>query len=83
MENTKDKRISCDYTTELTDSGLEAYENISKERIKKQYKDALELYSERFKYVGPDCGVIGLHNHEVVSVLYKRTVDAIKEIRNS
>ncbi len=28
-------------------------------------------------------GIIGWQNHEVVSVLFKRTVEAIKEIRDS
>ena len=55
----------------------------SKERIKKCYKEALKLYGDRFKYVGPDCGVIGWQNHEVVSELFRRTVEAVKEIRKT
>ncbi|MBD3254968.1 MAG: hypothetical protein GF383_07730 [Candidatus Lokiarchaeota archaeon] len=54
----------------------------SKERIKKRYKEAKELYSDRLKYVGPDCGVIGWQNHNVVSELFRRTVEAVKEMRN-
>lgn len=54
-----------------------------KERIQKRYKEAVKLYGDRFKYVGPDCGVIGWHSHQVVSALYRRTVQAIKELRDS
>lgn len=54
----------------------------STERIKKRYKEALKQYSDRFKYVGPDCGVIGWYNHEVVSELFKRTVQAVKDVRD-
>ena len=53
----------------------------SKARIQKRYKEAVNHYGGRLKFVGPDCGVIGWQNHDVVRVLFKRTVEAIKEIR--
>jgi 5-methyltetrahydropteroyltriglutamate--homocysteine methyltransferase len=63
-----------------TDEGLISIID-SKARIKKRYKEAVELYGDRLKYVGPDCGVIGWHSHKVVSKLLKRTVAAVKDVR--
>ena len=50
----------------------------SKERIKKNLLDVLDLYGDRLKYVGPDCGLSGWHPPQVAYELLHRTYKVIK-----
>ncbi len=53
----------------------------SKERIKRNLLDALELYGDRLKYVGPDCGLSGWHPPLVAYELLRRTYEVIEEVK--
>ena len=55
----------------------------SKERIKKTFLEALDLYGERLKYVGPDCGFSGWDHPASAFELLKRTGEVIREVRNT
>lgn len=51
------------------------------ERIQKRYKEAVSLYGDRLKYVGPDCGLKSWNNQRVAFEVLNRTVKAIKAVR--
>ena len=53
----------------------------SKERIKKNLLDALELYEGRLSFVGPDCGLGGWPSQQIASELLHRTGEVIKEVK--
>ncbi|GAH66462.1 unnamed protein product, partial [marine sediment metagenome] len=53
----------------------------SKKRIKKNLLDALELYKDRLRFVGPDCGLGGWPSQQVASELLHRTSEVIKEVK--
>ena len=55
----------------------------SKERIEKNLLDALDLYGDRLKYIGPDCGLSGWHPPQVAYELLHRTYEIIKEVKKS
>ena len=55
----------------------------SKERIKKNLLKALELYDERLKYIGPDCGLKGWRIPEIAYELLCRTYEVIEEVKKS
>jgi len=55
----------------------------SKERIKKNLLDALKMYGDRLRFVGPDCGLGGWRIPEVAFLLLSRTSEVIKEVKNS
>ncbi|MGQ4875205.1 MAG: hypothetical protein ACP6IY_14155 [Promethearchaeia archaeon] len=55
----------------------------NKEVIKKNLLDALELYGERLKYIGPDCGVKGWSPPKVAFELLKRVAMVISEVKAS
>ena len=52
-----------------------------KDRIQNRYKEALDRYGDRLKYVGPDCGLKSWNYQFVAEKLLSRTVTAIKELR--
>ena len=51
------------------------------ERIQKRYKEAISLYGDRLKYVGPDCGLKSWNSQRVAFEVLNRTVKAIKAVR--
>jgi 5-methyltetrahydropteroyltriglutamate--homocysteine methyltransferase len=53
----------------------------SSERIQKRYKEAISLYGDRLKYVGPDCGLKSWNSQRVAFEVLHRTVEAIKSVR--
>lgn len=53
----------------------------SKERIRKNLKDAMERYGDRLKYIGPDCGLSGWSPPQAASELLHRTYEVIKEFQ--
>jgi len=55
----------------------------SKESIRKNLLDALEMYGDRLKFVGPDCGLGGWRIPEIAFHLLKRTSEVIKEVKNN
>lgn len=55
----------------------------SKESIKKNLLDALKMYGDRLRFVGPDCGLGGWRIPEVAFLLLNRTSEVIKEVKNS
>ena len=54
----------------------------TKERIKKRLSEALKLYGDRLKYVGPDCGFSGWNLPEAAYELLHRTHEVIEEVKN-
>ncbi|MFX0069713.1 MAG: hypothetical protein ACFFAO_01355 [Candidatus Hermodarchaeota archaeon] len=76
---------------EKIDSGktwdeIKTYEGLlslidSKEKIKKNLLEALKLYGDRLKYVGPDCSLQGWQNPEVAFKLLVRTHEVIQEVK--
>lgn len=65
-----------------TDEGLLSIID-SKEQIQKRYREAIERYGDRLKYVGPDCGLKSWGSQDVAYNHLKRTVEAVKEIRDN
>lgn len=63
-----------------TDKGMMSLID-SKERIKKNLLDALELYEGRLSFVGPDCGLGGWPSQQIASELLHRTGEVIKEVK--
>ena len=53
----------------------------SPERIQKRYKEAISLYGDRLKYVGPDCGLKSWNSQRVAFEVLDRTVKTIKSVR--
>ncbi len=53
----------------------------SKEMIKKNLLDAIKLYGDRLKFIGPDCGLGGWRIPEVAFELLHRTKVVIEEIK--
>jgi len=53
----------------------------SKERIKKNLKDASNLYKDRLAFVGPDCGLSGWAPPQVAYELLHRTYEVIEEYK--
>lgn len=53
----------------------------SKETIKKNLLTALEMYGERLKFVGPDCGLGGWLHPQIAYELLHRTQKVISEVR--
>ncbi len=49
-----------------------------KERIKKNLLEAIRLYGDRLKYIGPDCGLGGWATQKSAQLLLERTVRAVK-----
>ncbi len=52
-----------------------------KERIKKRLTEALDLYGDRLKYIGPDCGFSGWNVPEAAYELLHRTHEVIEEVK--
>lgn len=55
----------------------------SKERIHKRLLEALKLYGDRLKYVGPDCGFTGWSLPMAAYELLHRTYEVIQEVKKS
>ena len=55
----------------------------SKERIKKNLLEALKLYGDRLKYIGPDCSLQGWRIPEVAFTLLERTFEVINEVKKT
>ncbi|MFX0181396.1 MAG: hypothetical protein ACFE78_14535 [Candidatus Hodarchaeota archaeon] len=53
----------------------------SKETIKKNLLDAIQLYGDRLKFIGPDCGLGGWRIPEVAFELLLRTKEVIEEVK--
>ncbi len=53
----------------------------SKERIRKNLLEAIKLYDDRLKYVGPDCSLQGWQIPEVAYELLLRTHEVIEEVK--
>ncbi len=53
----------------------------SMERIKKRLLEALGLYGDRLKYVGPDCGFTGWTRPEAAYELLRRTHEVIEQVK--
>ncbi len=53
----------------------------SKNRIRKNLLDALKLYDDRLKYIGPDCSLMGWRIPEVAYELLHRTYEVIEEVK--
>jgi 5-methyltetrahydropteroyltriglutamate--homocysteine methyltransferase len=65
---------------------LKSYEGMltlidSKDRVKKNLLEALKLYGDRLKYIGPDCSLKGWRIPEVAYELLCRTRDVIQEVK--
>jgi 5-methyltetrahydropteroyltriglutamate--homocysteine methyltransferase len=80
--------------SDALDSGLISTEDIktvesslklvdSKERIEKRLLEALELYGDRLKYVGPDCGFSGWSLPTAAYELLRRTSEVVQEVKSS
>jgi 5-methyltetrahydropteroyltriglutamate--homocysteine methyltransferase len=54
----------------------------NEEAIKKRFKIAREKYGERMSFTGPDCGLGGWPTQEAAQLLLKRTVNAVKSVKN-
>jgi 5-methyltetrahydropteroyltriglutamate--homocysteine methyltransferase len=54
----------------------------SKERIKKNLYDALDMYQEKLRFIGPDCGLGGWRIPQVAYELLARTYNVINEVKN-
>jgi 5-methyltetrahydropteroyltriglutamate--homocysteine methyltransferase len=52
-----------------------------KERIRKNLLEAIKLYDDRLKYVGPDCSLQGWQIPEVAYELLKRTYEVIEGVK--
>jgi len=55
----------------------------TKERIKKTLLEALKLYGDRLKYIGPDCSLSGWKIPEVAYNLLERTYEVINEVKKT
>jgi len=53
----------------------------SKERIRKNLLTAIELYGDRLKYVGPDCGLGGWELPQIAFELLRRTNGVIEQVK--
>ena len=53
----------------------------SKEMIKKNLLDALQMYGDRLKFIGPDCGLGGWRIPEVAFELLQRTKNVIEQVK--
>ena len=53
----------------------------SKETIKKNLLTAREMYGDRLKFVGPDCGLGGWIHPQIAYELLHRTQKVISEVR--
>ncbi len=53
------------------------------ERIERNLKDALDLYGDRLKYVGPDCGVSGWAPPQIAYELLYRTGKVIQRVKKN
>lgn len=54
-----------------------------KERIRKNLLEAIKLYDDRLKYVGPDCSLMGWQIPEVAYELLHRTSEVIEEVKKA
>ena len=54
----------------------------NEEAIRKRFKIAREKYGERMSFTGPDCGLGGWPTQEAAQLLLKRTVNAVKSVKN-
>jgi 5-methyltetrahydropteroyltriglutamate--homocysteine methyltransferase len=94
MLDQSDKRIRVGITrtdinsimAELYDKGItkpNAYQIVeSEETIRKRFETAREKYGDRMTFTGPDCGLGGWPTQEAAQLLLKRTVNAVKKVRN-
>lgn len=55
----------------------------SKEKIKKNLLDALNLYGDRLKFIGPDCSLRGWRIPEIAYKLLLRTHEVIQEVKEN
>ena len=55
----------------------------SKERIRKNLLDAIKLYDNRLKFVGPDCSLRGWQVPEVAYELLLRTYEVIEKVKKN
>jgi len=53
----------------------------SKERIKETLLEALKLYGDRLKYIGPDCGFTGWNQPEIAYELLHRIYEVIEQVK--
>jgi len=53
----------------------------SKEKIRKNLLEAIKLYDDRLKYVGPDCSLQGWQFPKVAYQLLHRTYEVIEEVK--
>ena len=52
-------------------------------RVKKTLLEALKLYGDRLKYIGPDCSLQGWRIPEVAFTLLERTYEVINEVKKT
>ncbi|MFX0187368.1 MAG: hypothetical protein ACFE8A_06500 [Candidatus Hodarchaeota archaeon] len=53
----------------------------SKEKIKKNLLTAMEIYDDRLKYIGPDCGLGGWQLPQIAYELLNRTYKVIEKVK--
>ena len=53
----------------------------SKEKIRKNLMDAIKMYDNRLKFVGPDCGLSGWEIPQIAFELLNRTSEVIKQVK--
>lgn len=53
----------------------------SKEKIRKNLLTAMEIYDDRLKYIGPDCGLGGWQLPQIAYELLNRTHEVIEEVK--
>jgi len=54
----------------------------SEETIKRRFITAKEKYGDKMTFTGPDCGLGGWPTQEMAQLLLRRTVNAVKSVRN-
>jgi len=54
----------------------------SKDIIKKNLYDALNMYGDRLRFIGPDCGLGGWRIPQVAYELLHRTYNVVNEVKN-
>ena len=53
----------------------------SEDRIRKNLLKAIEMYGDRLKYIGPDCGLGGWSLPQIAFELLNRTHKVIEQIK--
>lgn len=72
----------------ITNDQLKTYEGLlnlidSEVKIKKNLEHALNLYKDRLKFIGPDCGLSGWKPPQLAFELLKRTSRVINQVKKA